>query len=195
MRENQKTSWPRVRYAFVATFTSLEPRRRRIGRRRAFTIHSCGVLSSWRFYSSGGRRLLRPSPARARAPATRATRHDVTRRDARCGPSGRLLPAVRAFLGEMRTRARDVSRASRSSRDDGTASEGARAGAFTDSRDGSSYVVLVVLVVLVALVEFRILRPGLALVGQVDDERDGAGRRRRGRMMENQNRRPIRRRQ
>ena len=33
----------------------------------------------------------------------------------------------------------DVSRASRSSRDDGTASAGARTGTFTDSRDGSSY--------------------------------------------------------
>lgn len=33
----------------------------------------------------------------------------------------------------------DVSRASRSSRDDGTASAGARTGTFTESRDGSSY--------------------------------------------------------
>ena len=66
----------------------------------------------------------------------------ITRRDARCGllrVVSLALPCARFKEEDANGAPEDVSRASRSSRDDGTASEGARAGTFTDSRDGSSY--------------------------------------------------------
>ena len=66
----------------------------------------------------------------------------ITRRDARCGllrVVSLALPCARFKEEDANGAPEDVSRASRSSRDDGTASEGARAGTFTDSRDGSKY--------------------------------------------------------